>query len=170
MRDARPAACREMGVEPLTLSVVKLDARHRVKLCYTADLVERRPYGTVLTAVWALRPATSAARASSPGTASPSTTTPIAGSTSRKSPVPPTGEGWYCDIAEPAVIEQDLVSLVDLELDVWVSAEGEAMVLDEDEFAESPLLSAAQRTGARHGLLALFQILKERQGVCAALR
>ena len=79
-------------------------------------------------------------------------------------------KGWYCDVAEPAVIERDRVSLVDLELDVWVGAAGEAVVLDEDEFAASPLLSAAQRAGARRGLRALLRMLAERQDAFAVLR
>ncbi len=66
------------------------------------------------------------------------------------------------------MIEQDLVNLV--ELDVWVSAAGEAVVLDEDEFAANPLLSAAQRAGAREGLRALLGMLAERQDAFAALR
>ncbi len=43
-------------------------------------------------------------------------------------------KGWYCNIGKPAVIEDDIVSYVDLALDLWVSANGEQTVLDEDEF------------------------------------
>lgn len=43
-------------------------------------------------------------------------------------------KGWYCNIGEPAVIEDEVVSYVDLALDLWVSANGEQTVLDEDEF------------------------------------
>jgi len=39
----------------------------------------------------------------------------------------------------PAVIEDDVVSYVDLALDLWVSVDGKQTVLDEDEFAELEL-------------------------------
>ena len=44
-------------------------------------------------------------------------------------------KGWYCNVGEPAIIEDDAVSYVDLALDLWVSADGRQTVLDEDEFA-----------------------------------
>ncbi len=80
-----------------------------------------------------------------------------------------TRKGWYCDVAEPAVIGADEVRLVDLDLDVWVGAAGEPVVLDEDEFAASPWLSAAQRAGACEGLHALLRMLEERRDAFAAL-
>lgn len=43
-------------------------------------------------------------------------------------------KGWYCNIGMPAVIEDGLVSYIDLALDLWVSADGKQTVLDEDEF------------------------------------
>jgi uncharacterized protein len=43
--------------------------------------------------------------------------------------------GWYCNIARPAVLESDeLLSFVDLALDLWVAVDGTQTVLDEDEF------------------------------------
>ncbi len=45
-------------------------------------------------------------------------------------------KGWYCNIGKPAVIEDGVVSYVDLALDLWVSLTGQQTVLDEDEFAE----------------------------------
>lgn len=45
-------------------------------------------------------------------------------------------KGWYCNVGMPAVIEDGVVSYVDLALDLWVSADGRQTVLDEDEFAE----------------------------------
>ena len=45
-------------------------------------------------------------------------------------------KGCYCNIAKPAIIEDDFVSYVDLALDLWVSANGKQTVLDEDELAE----------------------------------
>ena len=45
-------------------------------------------------------------------------------------------KGWYCNIAKPAVIDDDSVLYVDLILDLWVSANGKQTVLDEDELEE----------------------------------
>ena len=45
-------------------------------------------------------------------------------------------KGWYCNISKPAVIEDDVLSYVDLALDLWVSADGKQTVLDEDELEE----------------------------------
>ena len=48
-------------------------------------------------------------------------------------------KGWYCNITKPAVIQDGLVSYVDLALDLWVSADGTRKVLDEDEMDELEL-------------------------------
>jgi uncharacterized protein len=47
--------------------------------------------------------------------------------------------GWYCNLTRPAIIHDHEVSAVDLALDVWVDAAGQALVLDEAEFAALPL-------------------------------
>jgi protein associated with RNAse G/E len=60
-------------------------------------------------------------------------------------------KGWYCNIGKPAVIEDSVVSYVDLALDLWVSVTGEQTVLDEDEF-EQLNLSEELRVGALNGL------------------
>ncbi|MFE7379705.1 DUF402 domain-containing protein [Streptomyces zhihengii] len=49
-------------------------------------------------------------------------------------------KGWYCDITRPAVRTGDEIVVEDLDLDLWVSADGgEVLRLDEDEFAASGL-------------------------------
>jgi predicted RNA-binding protein associated with RNAse of E/G family len=49
-------------------------------------------------------------------------------------------KGWYCDATRPAVFADELVTSVDLDLDLWVSAERQQIVrLDEDEFLASGL-------------------------------
>jgi len=48
-------------------------------------------------------------------------------------------KGWYCNIGKPAVIEDHVVSYVDLALDLWVSLDGQQTVLDEEEFEELKL-------------------------------
>ncbi|MDI3388811.1 DUF402 domain-containing protein [Streptomyces sp. B-S-A8] len=49
-------------------------------------------------------------------------------------------KGWYCDVTRPAELGPDGVVVEDLDLDLWVSADGTSVLrLDEDEFAESGL-------------------------------
>ncbi|MEV6400881.1 DUF402 domain-containing protein [Streptomyces sp. NPDC051907] len=49
-------------------------------------------------------------------------------------------KGWYCDITRPAVLADGVLTVEDLDLDLWVSADGgEILRLDEDEFADSGL-------------------------------
>ncbi|MFF8469631.1 DUF402 domain-containing protein [Streptomyces griseus] len=49
-------------------------------------------------------------------------------------------KGWYCDITRPAVLADGVLTVEDLDLDLWVSADGSTVLrLDEDEFAESGL-------------------------------
>jgi predicted RNA-binding protein associated with RNAse of E/G family len=45
-------------------------------------------------------------------------------------------KGWYCNVGKPAVFDADnVISYVDLALDLWVAPDGAQTVLDEDEFA-----------------------------------
>ena len=60
-------------------------------------------------------------------------------------------KGWYCNIGQPAVIEDGIVSYIDLALDLWVSTDGKQTVLDEDEF-EKLNLNEELRIGALRGL------------------
>ncbi|HLA07473.1 MAG TPA: DUF402 domain-containing protein, partial [Anaerolineales bacterium] len=55
------------------------------------------------------------------------------------------------NIGKPAVFEEDVISYVDLALDLWVSVNGEQFVLDEDEFEELGL-NPELRSGALNGL------------------
>ncbi|GGV11913.1 hypothetical protein GCM10010275_61150 [Streptomyces litmocidini] len=59
-------------------------------------------------------------------------------------------KGWYCDITRPAVIDGAEVVVEDLDLDLWVSADGsEVLRLDEDEFAASGLAASDPEAAAR---------------------
>lgn len=60
-------------------------------------------------------------------------------------------KGWYCNVGKPAVIEDGVVSYVDLALDLWISADGRQTVLDEDEFKKLNL-SEELRINALRGL------------------
>ena len=66
-------------------------------------------------------------------------------------------KGWYCNIGKPAVIEDGVVSYVDLALDLWVSANGRQTVLDEDEF-DALALTDDLRKNALIGLGELKQV------------
>ncbi|MFF5830080.1 DUF402 domain-containing protein [Streptomyces bacillaris] len=49
-------------------------------------------------------------------------------------------KGWYCDITRPAVLTDGVLTVEDLDLDLWVSADGSSVLrLDEDEFTASGL-------------------------------
>ncbi|MFL5995103.1 MAG: DUF402 domain-containing protein [Streptomyces sp.] len=49
-------------------------------------------------------------------------------------------KGWYCDITRPASLNGAELVVEDLDLDLWVSADGtDVLRLDEDEFEESGL-------------------------------
>lgn len=73
-----------------------------------------------------------------------------------------TRKGWYCNIAEPAHIYSDHIEQIDLILDVWVTPEGETLMLDEDEFAAETTLSQEQLTGVEQGKQALLALLASR--------
>jgi uncharacterized protein len=58
-------------------------------------------------------------------------------------------KGWYCNIGKPAVIEDQLVSYIDLALDLWVSTDGKQTVLDQDEFEALDLDDDTKRSALR---------------------
>jgi hypothetical protein len=68
-------------------------------------------------------------------------------------------KGWYCNVGEPALIEDSLVSYVDLALDLWVSANGKQTVLAEDEF-EKLDLNEELSAGALNGLNELKRLFE----------
>ena len=68
-------------------------------------------------------------------------------------------KGWYCNVSQPAVIDDRVVSYVDLALDLWVSANGKQTVLDEDEF-EKLDLNEELSAGALNGLNKLELLFK----------
>lgn len=52
-------------------------------------------------------------------------------------------KGWYCDITRPATLSGAELVVEDLDLDLWISADGtDVRRLDEDEFEESGLAVA----------------------------
>jgi uncharacterized protein len=71
-------------------------------------------------------------------------------------------KGWYCNIGKPAVIEGDVVSYVDLALDLWVAPDGMQTVLDEDELIELNLDDALKQK-AYAGLDELRTVFKTKR-------
>ncbi|MFD8692349.1 DUF402 domain-containing protein [Streptomyces sp. NPDC059651] len=64
-------------------------------------------------------------------------------------------KGWYCDITRPAEVRDGALLVEDLDLDLWVSADGATVLrLDEDEFEESGL-TERDPAAAREALRAL---------------
>ncbi len=62
-------------------------------------------------------------------------------------------KGWYCDITRPAVLADGVLTVEDLDLDLWVSADGSCVLrLDEDEFEESGLAERDPTASRRGGL------------------
>lgn len=69
-------------------------------------------------------------------------------------------KGWYCNVGRPAVWEaEDVISYVDLALDLWVSAAGQQVFLDWDEYARLRLdaFTRARAREALHELAAMFE-------------
>ncbi|MFD0354476.1 DUF402 domain-containing protein [Streptomyces sp. NPDC127110] len=59
-------------------------------------------------------------------------------------------KGWYCDVTRPAVVRGGEIVVDDLDLDLWVSADGKSVLrLDEDEFAASGLAERDPEAAAR---------------------
>ena len=73
-------------------------------------------------------------------------------------------KGWYCNVAQPAVISDDRIEQIDLLLDVWVTPEGQPLILDEDEFNSDTTLNEKQRDGAQEGLRDLLELIATRKG------
>ena len=70
-------------------------------------------------------------------------------------------KGWYCNIGKPAVIDDGVVSYIDLALDLWVAMDGKQTVLDKDEFEELKL-NEELKTGALNGLDELKGLFKSK--------
>lgn len=62
--------------------------------------------------------------------------------------------GWYCNIGRPAEIEQEMISYIDLCLDLLIFPDGRQVILDEAEFAALDI-SPTERQQARLALTEL---------------
>lgn len=72
-------------------------------------------------------------------------------------------KGWYCDVTRPATIGQDMIFVADMELDLWCSATGDILHLDEDEFLASgiPEGDPAAAARARQALKELDELARD---------
>jgi predicted RNA-binding protein associated with RNAse of E/G family len=73
-------------------------------------------------------------------------------------------KGWYCNIGKPAVIEaEDVISYVDLALDLWIAPDGTSTILDEEEFTalDLDLYTKSRARAALDELMKCFSELKE---------
>ena len=78
-------------------------------------------------------------------------------------------KGWYCNVAEPAVITASEIRCRDLLLDLWVGMDGDTRVLDEDEFEADCDLDDVTRAAALAGLADLLQMVASRAAPFHAL-
>lgn len=50
--------------------------------------------------------------------------------------------GWYCNVTHPTIVDGNTIHWHDLYIDVVITEQGEVVVLDEDELAESGLVES----------------------------
>jgi hypothetical protein len=73
-------------------------------------------------------------------------------------------KGWYCDVARPVRVEDGRLVSEDLDLDLWVSADGQTILrLDEEDFAASGLSESdpASAGQARRALNELERLARD---------
>jgi hypothetical protein len=145
------------------ITVIKQDPQGAEMLRYQGEVIERSPTRVVIQAAWSNPPKDLGYTRFEAGDSFTEyyysdrwfNIFDILGSDNQR-------KGWYCNIAQPAVIFDDRIEQVDLFLDVWVNPRGKPLLLDEDEFAAATTLSEEQRTGAHAGLQTLLQLLASR--------
>ena len=72
-------------------------------------------------------------------------------------------KGWYCNIAEPAIFNDAVITCRDLLLDVWITPHGASLLLDEDEFDADDWLDAAIRARARQAVADVLALVAARR-------
>jgi hypothetical protein len=145
------------------ITVIKQDPQGAEMLRYQGEVIERSPTRVVIQAAWSNPPKDLGYTRFEAGDSFTEyyysdrwfNIFDILGSDDQR-------KGWYCNIAQPAVIFDDRIEQVDLFLDVWVNPQGKPLLLDEDEFAAATTLNEEQRMGARAGLQTLLQLLASR--------
>lgn len=151
-------------MEQGTRTVTKLNPVGEVKIRYQGEVIKASPGEVVLLASWTLPARDLGYTVFEPGdrfteyyfTNRWFNIFDIADAHGRR-------KGWYCNVAEPAVLIDDRIEQIDLLLDVWVDPAGDIQILDEDEFAADATLSDEQREGARLGLQDLLLRIAEQE-------
>ncbi|MBV9690477.1 MAG: DUF402 domain-containing protein [Ktedonobacteraceae bacterium] len=152
------------------ITIVKLNAQKKPVVQYQGELIERLPHGVVVQASWTSPTRDLGYTSFEPGdqfteyfyTDRCFNIFAILSTSGQR-------KGWYCNIAEPAIVFEDHIEQIDLLLDVWINPRGEALILDEDEFAADTMLSQEQRSSARQGLQELLYMLAARQEVFSGI-
>ena len=73
-------------------------------------------------------------------------------------------KGWYCDVARPVQVHEHSLVSEDLDLDLWVSADGSTVLrLDQEDFEERGL-SQTDPSAAASALRALDELERLAQG------
>ncbi|MDQ6659922.1 MAG: DUF402 domain-containing protein [Chloroflexota bacterium] len=150
------------------ITVIKQDTQGKTKISYSGKVINYLPDGVVIQASWTLPAKNLGYTVFEPGdrfieyyyTDRWFNIFDIATAEGVR-------KGWYCNIAEPAVIYAEHIKQIDLLLDVWVAPDGKTLVLDEDEFAADTTLTQEQRRGAEQGLQSLLEMIESRQEMFA---
>lgn len=153
------------------ITVVKLNARGETKIRYQGEQIERLAHGLVIKAPWTL-PAKDLGytRFELGDTFVEYYYTDRWFNIFEISDKQHTLKGWYCNVAAPAKITDDTIEQIDLLLDVWVTPQGDTLLLDEDEFAADTTLSHEQREAALQGMHTLLELIAKRQEMFSRLK
>ena len=143
-----------------TITVNKLDTLGKIKIQYQGEIIERQPDRIVIQAYWEHPLKDLGYVCFEPGdsfieyyyTHRWFNIFDISNAVGER-------KGWYCNIAEPADINDNQIKQKDLLLDVWVNLWGTPLLVDEDEFEVDTTLNDGQRQGARLGLQDLLQMI-----------
>jgi hypothetical protein len=77
-------------------------------------------------------------------------------------------KGFYCNLTRPAEIHETHVAADDLELDVFVTPDGDTLLLDEDEYQQLDL-SAHERAQVDNAVSQIKSRVSQHEGPFAAL-
>jgi len=146
------------------VTVVKLNPHGEPKIQYTGEIVRRLSNGVVISAFWRHPPKYLGYTRFEPG--DHFTEYYFTDRWYNIFDIVSTGgqrKGWYCNVAQPAMIFDKRIEQIDLLLDVWVDLQGTPLILDQDEFDANITMSDEQRDGARQGLQDLLQVIASQE-------
>lgn len=138
--------------------VRKLDHRGREQTTYEAEITHRDAHCVVMPVLWTRKEIVTGYTTFAPGDLLIETFYTDRWYNVMELRAPDdTLKGWYANITRPTRVRDSEVEWEDLKLDVWMSASGDALVLDEEEFdAISGELQPDEAITARaavHGLV-----------------